>query len=283
WCEMSTAHSLGFGVDLDSLRAAVDDEDTWQQEFCCQFLSDAAHYLPLELVVAAEYSPDSASTPPAPTHRLALESGPCYLGVDIGRRRDKTVLWLLEPEDGTSTPASRSFGSGGSGQVLRTRMVRTLERTPFAEQRAAIAALLEQRGERPDPSFGYLIRRCAIDATGIGAMLAEELQSRFGARVEPVQFTLAVKEDLAVRLKRWLEERRLRIPYDPAIRRALGAVKRYTTPTGHFRFDAARTDEGHADEFWALALACSAAESTPLSTEFISRGTLNAFSQTHIF
>jgi hypothetical protein len=233
--------------------------------------------------------------------------------VDIGRRHDKTVLWLLEETERNAGPHS--------GGILSTRSVQTLERTPFATQRAAIESLLALRahnsgsGSGDDPALRdrrrsvhrktdeecvrspnpgtaflaatgageFLIQRCAIDSTGLGAMLAEELQSRFGARVEPVHFTLAVKEDLAVRLKRRLEERRLRIPYDPAIRRALGAVKRYTTPTGHFRFDAARTDEGHADEFWALALACYAAECAALSTEFVSNHIPRAFSHAYVF
>ncbi len=297
WCDIFTARSLGFGVDIESLRAAVDDEDTWQQEYCCQFLSDAANYLPLELVVAAEFSAATPLLPVTRDPRLAIcetgefshgarttshEPHPCYLGVDIGRRHDKTVLWLLEETAG----------------ILWTRAVSILDREPFAAQRAAIEALLEERdvarvtwpveekfftGHGTRVTSHFAVQRCCIDATGLGAMLAEELQARFGARVEPVTFTLAVKEDLAVRLKRWLEERRLRIPYDPTIRRALAAVKRYTTPTGHFRFDAARTEEGHADEFWALALACLAAEGAPLSTDYVSNRTLHAFSQAYVY
>ena len=275
WCDIHSARAQGFTVDVEVLRAAVGDDDLWAQEYCCQFLSEAAQYLPLELIVPAEFSATAAERPVPSDQRPVCHSerseesafslaghgftlngspvaGRCYLGVDIGRTHDKTVLWLLEEVDG----------------VLWTRLVRSLERAPFAVQRAALEELLSQ-GARYEAQGTRLVARCAIDATGIGAMLAEELQARFGARVEPVVFTLATKEELALRLKRNLEERRLRIPYDPQIRRALGAVKRYTTALGHFRFDAARTEEGHADHFWALALAC-AAESRPLSTEFIS-------------
>ena len=112
-----------------------------------------------------------------------------------------------------------------------------------------------------------------------GAMLAEELAARWGARVEPVVFTGAIKESLAVRVKRLLEERRLKIPYDPAIRTALGAVKRYVTPAGNLRFDAERTEAGHADHFWALALALAAAEEPALSTDFISTGAPRAYAR----
>lgn len=123
-----------------------------------------------------------------------------------------------------------------------------------------------------------------MDATGLGAMLAEELQARWGARVEPVTFTQAVKEDLAVRVKRLLEERRLKLPYDPAVRAGLGSVKRYVTPAGNIRFDADRTEAaGHADHFWALALALAAAEEPTLSVDFVSSARPRPFSQAYLF
>jgi len=149
--------------------------------------------------------------------------GACYLGVDIGRRRDLTVLWLLEVENDLASPESR---------IYWTRGVFVLERTPFSQQRATLDAFLAHRlsvslepcensfEEESPRSSGYAVRRCAIDASGLGAMLAEELQQRWGSRVEPVTFTLAVKEDLAVRVKRLLEDGRLRIPADPAVRAA---------------------------------------------------------------
>jgi phage FluMu gp28-like protein len=76
--------------------------------------------------------------------------------------------------------------------------------------------------------------------------------------VEPVTFTGPIKERLAVETKRCFEERLLRVPESRSIRRAVQSVKRFVTATGNLRFDAARTEKGHADEFWALALAVSA-------------------------
>jgi phage FluMu gp28-like protein len=251
---------------------------------------------------------------------------PCYLGVDIGRRRDLTVLWLLEVEDAFAPAEARRF---------LTRAVLTLQEQPFAAQRQALDAFLALRlaaepelrgdtflqkgfprtpsqdsyGNASDPLAGsgafrqkvlgerentfakrfsrisgFAVRRCAIDATGLGLMLAEELQARWGARVEPVTFTLGVKEDLAVRVKRLLEERRLKLPYDPAVRAALGAVKRYVTPAGNVRFDADRTERApHADHFWALALALAAADDSGPATDFISTSILRPSAQIHVY
>ncbi len=90
-------------------------------------------------------------------------------------------------------------------------------------------------------------------------MLAERLAKKYGARVEPVQFTAQVKERLAPMVKQQFEQRLLRIPDSRDVRADLNAVKRYVTPAGNVRFDAERTESGHADRFWALALALNAA------------------------
>jgi hypothetical protein len=167
-------------------------------------------------------------------------------------------------------------------RVAIAREVRTLDNTPFAEQLAAARELLSLRADvgptfasarpgqapalQPPTDEGsahqspFLIRRCCIDATGIGAHMAETLAREFGPRVEPVVFTAAVKEDLAFRTKRRMEARLTLLPDTREIRRAFSAVKKYITPSGNLRFDAVRTEAGHADEFWAKALADLAAD-----------------------
>jgi len=133
--------------------------------------------------------------------------------------------------------------------------VEVLPRTPFKVQFSLIDALMPG------------VTRACVDATGLGMQLAEDLQTKWGAKVEPVEFQLANKESMATNIRRQFEERLVRIPPAAFIRRSINAVKRFTSPTGHFRFDADRTEQGHADEFWALALALAAASGPALSTE----------------
>ncbi len=135
------------------------------------------------------------------------------------------------------------------------RLVRTLDRAPFAEQLALARELLSRTWEDGTP----LVRRAAIDSTGIGAMLAETLAEEFSPRVEPVAFTAARKEEMAFRTKRRMENQRSLLPDTREVRRAFSAVKKLVTPSGNLRFDAVRTAAGHADEFWAKALADHAA------------------------
>lgn len=69
-----------------------------------------------------------------------------------------------------------------------------------------------------------------------------------------------------------MEDRQLRIPYDPKTRAALRAVTKQTTAAGNIRFTAERTADGHADEFWALALAVHAASNPAAPIEYMSDG-----------
>jgi len=251
----------GFAVDVDSLRAGCDDEETWLQEYGCEFLSDAANYIPMELIAACESFEATAELTDWSVGAIH-ESPPrdLYLGVDVGRKRDLTVAWVLE----------------GVGDVKWTRAVVTMKGQTFETQEKAISDLIEG-GSTPVPGVGHgrdaraTVRRCCIDQSGVGMMLAERLQKKYGARVEPVQFTAPVKERLAPLVKRHFEERLVRIPDQREIRADLNAVKRSVTPSGNVRYDAERTEHGHADRFWALALALEAAASTP-AVRFVEAG-----------
>ena len=219
----------GLDVDLNRLRQGIGEPEAWAQEYECRFLDRATAYITYGMIGACEE--DTVLTD-LDTGTLS-PGAELYLGVDIGRRHDLTVFWLLERV----------------GDVLWTRMVRCLRDARFSLQRETLYALMDDAG----------VRRAAMDSTGLGTQLAEEASGRFGARVEPVCFTSAVKEDLAVTLRRAFEERALRIPSSPEIRQDIHSVKRSVTSAGNVRYGAGREGDGHADRFWALALAVHAA------------------------
>jgi len=306
FCDLYDALRQGLKIDVALLRAGCEDETAWQQEFCCQFVSTAENFLPPDLLAACLSAEATTDFPLLRQAPLLTGLGPAsaprisgsaavsaaggqdarapefYLGIDIGRRHDRTVFWVDEvtPLASGGRHPERSEGSRhlieegllqeneGNAEMLRyaqhdsvavTRLVRTLANVPFAEQLQCAHELLRLEGPEGHP----LIRRACIDATGMGAPLAEALAREFGTRVEPVVFTAALKEDLAFRTKRRLEARLSLLPDTREIRRAFSAVKKFVTPSGNLRFDAERTDAGHADEFWAKALADLAADSRP--------------------
>jgi phage FluMu gp28-like protein len=226
------AVEAGLPVDIDALREGISDPEAWEQEYECKFIDEATAFLSYDLIASCEdYMASLDGT--------TIGEGTLYMGVDVGRRRDLTVIWLCEQ----------------IGDVFWTRLVERMEKTPFRTQRERLFDLLSD----------YRVRRCCIDATGLGMQLAEEAKERFGVRVEAVTFTNAVKEDLAQRMRAKFEDRLVRIPVDRVIRQDLHSVKKVTTVAGNIRYDAERSEAGggHADHFWALALALHAGESAP--------------------
>ena len=101
----------------------------------------------------------------------------------------------------------------------------------------------------------------------------DDAQDKFGSyKVEGVTFTPRSKEEMAYPVRGAMEDRRLRIPYAPHIRADLRSVTKQTTGAGNIRFTAERSKDGHADRFWALALALHAAASPSAPIEFMSGG-----------
>ena len=231
WCDIYSAVEQGCPINVKELHEAIGDEDIWQQEYECVFHSDSENYIPLELIVGCE-SVDAWKEPPPGWIPL----GPCYWGFDVGRTKDLSVLTLVEK----------------LGDTCTVRMLREMPKATFALQEKLISDIVNDPALKP-------LRGC-IDATGLGMEMAERLAAKFPGRVEPVQFTMQVKQDLAVTTKKSFEDRTIRIPDDRALRRDLNAVKKIITTAGNIRYDAERTEAGHADRFWSLALALHAAD-----------------------
>lgn len=226
-----TATPEDMAAFLAECRDLAGDWETYLQEYMCQPVDEATAWLTWDLITAVE-SPDAGFPD-------GYEGGDAYVGMDIGRKRDLTVIWVVERV----------------GDVLWTREVVSMKGMTFAAQDAALDQVMAS----------YNVRRCCMDATGLGLKPVEDAQKRHGSsRIEGVTFTAAVKQHLAGLVKEAFEDRKVRIPADRAIRDAHHAVRKLTTAAGNPRFDADRTEVGHADQFWAHGLALHAAyDGTP--------------------
>lgn len=218
---------------LDEERANCGDETTWQQEYLCVPVDESTAFLTYELIRSCErdnllHDLDGLLSTQLP--------GGLYFGVDVGRKKDLTVIW------GVTKP----------GRTYETVYYKELAKTPFAEQRELLYRLYSHRD----------FRRACMDSTGLGMQLAEEAAQAYGKyRVEPVSFTGTVKEDLAYTMLRTMEDRALLIPPDTAIREDLHSIRKQVTQSGNIRFDVGKSDaSGHADRFWAAALSIHAAK-----------------------
>lgn len=215
---------------LDELRATCPDEDTWNEEYLCTPSSDHASLLTYDLIQSCE----AANLKLLEIDQLnPLKS--YYAGFDVGRKKDLSVLWVLERV----------------GDVFWTRVLKPLKQVNFTAQEDLLWALMSNRA----------VKRICVDSTGIGMMLAERLGQKFGPyRAESVNFSAPVKSQLAMPLLRAFQDKRLRIPADGDVRESLHKVRKSVTAAGNIRLDADADEAGHADEFWSLALAHHAAD-----------------------
>ncbi len=214
---------------FDFIRSGCPDEETFQQEYMCNPSDDQSAFLSYELIASCTYRGGETWEIP-----FAEMAGDLYLGVDVGRDHDLTVFWLCE-----------KFGG-----VLFTRRVITMKGESFDAQEAELYKLLAL------PKM----RRCCIDASGLGRQFAERARKRFGNKVEEIKFTAPVKEELAYPLRTAFEDRTLRVPDDRLIAADLRSVKKEATASGNIRFAADRGKNGHADRFWAIGLVVHAAK-----------------------
>lgn len=220
------AVAQGCPRNIEELKSGMADPDAWAQEYELQWLDAASSWLSYDLIHAVEN--DKAGDPDN------YLGGPCFVGVDIAPRNDLFVIWVLE----------------AVGDVLWTREIIARQRISFAEMDAL----------QDDVDRRYHVVRHAMDQTSIGEKPVEDAKRRYGeSRVDGVQFSAARKLDMAIALKERFEDRRMRIPAgDQLLRADLHSVRKEVGPTGIARLVADRDANGHADRFWAGALAASA-------------------------
>jgi phage FluMu gp28-like protein len=220
----------GYPIDeADLWRQAHGDARVFDQMFRCKFLDGAMQYIPSELIQAAL------------VEQTGIWDGVYYAGIDVGRVNNLTCLVIV--------------GVDGEG-VHWVQIVETRKRTTEDDLHALCALALGSK-------WGCV--RVCIDATGIGAFPAENLQKKFGRqRIEPVSFTQQSKEDMATTLYQRFADKKLRLPSsNRELRDDIASLKRIITSAGNVRYDAPATERGHADRAWALALALHGCSKPP--------------------
>lgn len=267
--DMETAERVErFGTDrLISLFQNSTLED-FQQECECVFIDSSASYISLELIYAntpgrreedipANIEKDEdyfAAKRNVEIHcfkdadELILNyspekyGSPLFMGLDIGRTSDATVFYII------------GVINGKKRSVLRHEM----RNADFDAQTAVLNKLMEN----------LPIYRCCIDDGGIGRNLAENAHKRYGERAELYHFDLQSKEILAMGVRTGLERREYELDNDRDFHAQIHSIKRTPSSGGSFRYDAERNEKGHADSFWAWALASYATDGKKIEPNF---------------
>jgi phage FluMu gp28-like protein len=226
--------------------------EDFQQEYECAFIDSAQSYIPFDIIYANvpgmrgyddwhEMGVDGKGEEidiEIHTAKTAEEinydpgkHGRLYLGYDVARRRDAAVIFVMGLlPDGRKTSVAEIIMINKDFTYQLDQFRNIMETLP-------------------------VIRAC-IDRTGQGEMVTETLQKEYGAdRVEGVIFNIISKEELAVRVKMGLEKHEFLLPNDKRFLTQIHSIKRIPTSGGAFRYDSERDEFGHADSFWAWALA----------------------------
>jgi phage FluMu gp28-like protein len=187
----------GKPLRIETVRAGCLDDEMFAQEYGCQFISIVAQWISPELF-EANVSSEATTGHPAPGCKGL------FAGWDVARSKDMSVIWLTKM----------------IGDVSWTRGVIELSSIPTPVRMDEARALMP------------MIRRMAIDRSSMGLTIFEQLDKEFPGKVEGVLFTRAIKEALAVRGKRRMEEKKVRLPDTDVIRNSFRSVKKMLTDTG---------------------------------------------------
>jgi len=245
---------------LSRIRRECVDEVQWLQEYCCIPSEEANAFISYEMITACEavevkllsfdelveYCASGAL--PKKTeeekdaeaerdgHKTANHNPQLFLGVDVARKHDLCVIDVGEK----------------IGDVVWDRARIELQGASFSEVEAELYRVLKLRA----------LKRACIDATGLGAQLAERARQKFGWKVEPITFTAPIKEELAFGLRGDFEDKRIRIVRDDKLASDLRGIRKQVTSSGNMRFEGESADS-HCDRFWAKALRQHAARYNP--------------------
>ena len=223
----------GLDQDPDALRRTLKDELAWRQEYLCEHVEYGGAWLSYEVIDACQH-PSAGD----PDRYPESHSGKCYWGWDVARARHFSVQAVAEDVAG----------------CLVVREMIEMTNTPYHVQHARLDGLVQR----------FRMVRGALDRTGLGDPVLEEVQRRHGAfGVDGVWFTAAQKLALGTTLKNAMEENRLRIPEGETLREDLHSVELAGTRGGQMSLVAPDSEAGHADRFWALALVAWAASGQP--------------------
>jgi phage FluMu gp28-like protein len=209
------------------------DRDDFQQELEGRFVDESYSFYPYDLILPNTTDDltlaDDFTDVPEPQGRIVA-------GFDVGRTRDRSELAVFEEAGGRFT----------------CRLLRSYAEAPFAEQEADLRRIFEV----------LPVARLSIDRSGIGMNLAENLARDF-PQVVAENFTNEAKERWATDFKILLQRREVVLPRDRDLVAQVHSIKKRVLGSGKVAFDAERSASGgHADRFWAIALACQR-ERTP--------------------
>ena len=158
--------------------------------------------------------------------------GTLYGGLDVGRSRDLTCLWLLRLDYRERRP------------FLHSVSVTTWHNTSLPEQQRQIIELLHPVRKK--------IAQLTVDRIGIGAGLYDGLLGTLPNVVGHFT-TPSSKQEMCELVRKVIVGKQISLPQDDAIREDICSMQTTVTPSGNLKYSGT-TEDSHCDRFSGLAL-----------------------------
>lgn len=223
----------GLKANPEDLKRLVNDDLIWRTEYLCEFAASDDVAFPEDSL--AELENEDVK------YNVLL---PVWLAMDVARTGDLSAIVVLQLDR-----MKRRF------EVIE---IRTLKGMPFNEQLQVLGGFYEKY---PSLVGAY------VDATGIGAMFAEEAARTISPKFHAFTFTAKSKTDIFERLRKTVSARneiKCRPEDAMIIKNDLRQLRRMVNGAS-ISYTAPHTTTGHADIATALAMAVSAAHDIPQS------------------
>ena len=217
----------GLQVDVEQLKKLVGDQDVFNQEYMCVFSKEFGSFIDPSVVDFVDDIPS--------------EEGGYYLGMDIGRKHDRTALVILK-------------SVGDKAYVVN---VISLNKCEYSEQIRIVKDLNDK----------YHFQAGFIDEGGIGSAVAEQICKTVSSKLKGMQFTGTNKTPLyeAVRARIFDHALLFNSEFKDMVVQDFNNVKRIVTEDGKVKFASGRDSNGHSDITSSLTLALEALRLNPMN------------------
>jgi len=195
----------------------------FRMELEAEFVEDANSWLPYDLIsdcIDPLLEPYSLDDRP---------SGEFYIGVDLGKHVDYSVVAVVERE---------------GSKLKLVHLHRFPLKTPYANVIGYVKALCRNY---------HRVEAVYVDQTGVGEYIVEDMKKNGIPAVKGIVLTMQEKEAIMSFLKQKMLNRQIAIPHDNELISELNIEKFEVTSEGRIRFS--HPPGTHDDTLWAFALA----------------------------
>lgn len=197
----------------------------FQQEYECAFVSATSGLIGWDWIRGAQHDYEIGHVP---------EGGIVTIGADFARAQDQTALVTIHYNAGYFTLLDIEWMRGAQAPEQAARLV-------------ALASKYSPWRIYGDITDGF--GRAVIDMVKQSCPFADG-----------IAFTKTAKEEMVAATSAAFYNRRITIPRDQRmLADDIASVRKVQNLSGHTSYESPRNSKGHADSFWALALALMAA------------------------